>query len=421
MSNVEDPRNPAKITFSLPCLAFTAILMFICRLQARRQIGFRLRTFEGAAKLAALFGAPRTPHGDTINQAFKRIDYGQAQEAITGFTETLIRDKTLYPYRLFDRYHVVAIDGTETLTFNRRHCDQCLTRTHSGNTSYYHPILEAKIVTPNGLACSLLTEFIENAAPNPSKQDCELKAFYRLADRLKKRFPRQPLLLALDGLFAGGPTFRICRRNNWRFMITLKDGDLKSVHEEFNALTRLQPENRLIWRTGPDGEIRQVYRWVEDIAYRDAEGHDHQINVLECRETKIGSAGEAKTTTYKWVTDCPITPNNVVALANQGGRIRWKIENEGFNCQKNGGYGLEHAYSENENAAKVFYFLMQIAHLIAQLMQKSNLLGRNWADSIGSLTNTGRLLLEAWRTLRLTPEDIAVWLDQRIQIRLDPP
>ena len=54
-----------------------------------------------------------------------------------------------------------------------------------------------------------MTEFVENPSQNPTKQDCELKAFYRLAKRLK-RFPRLPICLLLDGLFAGGPTFALC-------------------------------------------------------------------------------------------------------------------------------------------------------------------------------------------------------------------
>jgi len=96
--------------------------------------------------------------------------------------------------------------------FRRRHCLHCLTRTHQGKTLYYHPVLEAKLVTPKGLVFSLMTEFIENPGDKVSKQDCELKAFYRMAERLKARFPRLPLLLSLDGLFAGGPTFNLCRR-----------------------------------------------------------------------------------------------------------------------------------------------------------------------------------------------------------------
>lgn len=48
-----------------------------------------------------------------------------------------------------------------------------------GTILYYHPVLEAKLVTANGFAFSLMTEFIENAPPPAGPQDCELKAFYR--------------------------------------------------------------------------------------------------------------------------------------------------------------------------------------------------------------------------------------------------
>jgi hypothetical protein len=41
--------------------------------------------------------------------------------------------------------------------------------------------------------------------------------------------------------------------------------------------------------------------------------------------------------------------------------------NEGFNTQKNGGFALEHAYSKKPVASKVFYFLLQMAHLLFHL------------------------------------------------------
>ena len=134
--------------------------------------------------------------------------------------------------RLLDHYYLVAIDGTGVLVFSERHCAQCLTRTHLGVTTYYHPVLEAKLVTTTGFAFSLLTEFIENPGETPTKQDCELKAFYRLAARLKQRFPRLPICLLLDGLYAGGPTFTICEQAGWKYLITLQDGDLPSVHRD---------------------------------------------------------------------------------------------------------------------------------------------------------------------------------------------
>ena len=393
--------------------------MFLFHLKARRQIGLLLRNGPSVHKFQTLFGVERFPHGDTLEATFTNLETDQIQAVVTGMTETLIRKKVLYSYRLLRIYFIVAIDGTGTISFSRRHCPHCLTRTHNGKTLYYHPILEAKLITSNGFAFSLMTEFIENPGDKTTKQDCELKAFYRLAERLKSRFPRLPILLSMDGLFAGGPTFDLCHRYGWKFMIVLKDDELPSVNEEFDALSKLQPENRLAWRTGKEAQIKQVFRWVDDIAYVDSLKKEHTLSAIECLETKPDKEGQKKTTKFKWVTNYHVSYKNVTTLSNDGGRMRWKIENEGFNVQKKGGYELEHAYTNNPNSAKVFYFLLQIAHLLAQLLYKANLLKRDFPGGFGSAKNLAFRLLEAWRNASITKADIAITFQKRFQIRFD--
>ena len=108
-------------------------------------------------------------------------------------------------------------------------------------------VVETKLVTPNGFAIPLFTEFVENTGNDP-KQDCELKAFYRMADKIKAHFPRLPILLTIDGLFACGPVFEVCKEHGWKFMVVLKDGSLPTVNQEFRSLLPLQPENRLTFR-----------------------------------------------------------------------------------------------------------------------------------------------------------------------------
>lgn len=393
--------------------------MFLCRLRARRQIGLLLRNGPSVEKVQALFGVDAFPHGDTLDDAFSKLNPDQVQDVVSALTETLIRKKVLYPYRLFDHYFVVAIDGTGILSFSERHCPHCLTQTKNGKTLYYHNVLEAKLVTPNGFALSLMTEFIENPGENPKKQDCELKAFYRMAERLKKRFPRLPLLLSLDGLFAGGPTFEVCTRCGWKFMIVLKDDSLPSVNQEFTALSALQPENQLRWSTGKKAQIKQAFRWVDDILYVDSNSREHTISVVECLETKPDDKGQSKTTKFKWITNYGVSEKNVIQLANEGGRIRWKVENEGFNVQKTGGYGLEHAYTNDPTSAKIFYFLLQIAHMLAQLLDKGSLLKKAFPGGFGSAKNLAFRLLEAWRNSRLSNEAIQAMLRAQFQIRFE--
>ncbi len=93
---------------------------------------------------------PRCPHGDTLNYADLRSNVTQVQEVVSGMTETLIRCKALYRHRLLDRYFLVVMDGTGMLTYTERHCPHCMTRTYNGRTLYYHPVLEAKLVTETG-------------------------------------------------------------------------------------------------------------------------------------------------------------------------------------------------------------------------------------------------------------------------------
>jgi hypothetical protein len=420
--SVDDPRRPELIIYPLGALAFTGVLMYLCHLGARRQIAHLFReNGPSAAKFQALFDTDTCPHGDTLDAAFGRLDPDQVQAVVTAMIRALMRKKVLDRYRLLGHYFVIAIDGTGRLTFPERHCPHCMTVTHDGQTTYYHPVLEAKLVLPNGFAFSILTEFIENPAENPSKQDCELKAFYRLAERLKAEFPRLPICLSLDSLFAGGPTMSVCEQYNWQYMIVHKEGDIPFIHQEFEALLPLTPENHLTFLTGPQGKTRQKYRWVNDISYVDSEKKKHTLGVLECVENKPDPKGQSQTTRFRWITNFKLKDKQIIELANEGGRIRWKIENEGFNVQKNGGFDLEHAYTTDPIASKVFYFLLQIAHLLAQLIEKGSLFRQAFPAGVGSAKNIAFRLLEAWRNLRLSANRIQEMLDARLQIRFVPP
>ena len=338
---------------------------------------------------------------------------------------SLIRGKALDRYRLLRRWRVVAVDGTGHVSFARPHCPHCLTMTLSGRTYYYHNVLEAKLVTANGLALSMGNQWIDNrhrerlsgADAEAVRQDCELKAFARLAPMLKNAYPQAPLCIAGDSLLACGPVFQTCKDNRWAFVLTLKPGRMPACWEEFQALLEADDGRPLAVHL-PDG-VRQQYRWINQIDYVDAEGRHFLLNAIQCTETCKG-----KGQTFAWVTNLPVTDKTVAAIAHYAGRDRWKIENTGFNTQKNGGYELEHVYGERADLLECYYLLLQIAHMIWQLVEKGSLLrkvaerhGKTVVGLYGSVRNLARRLLECLRFHRLPPE--AFEPPARFQIRLD--
>ncbi|MFC1453120.1 hypothetical protein ACFLSJ_07255, partial [Verrucomicrobiota bacterium] len=99
----------------------------------------------------------------------------------------------------------------------------------------------------------------------------------------------------------------------------------------------------------------------------------------------------------KLVTPCGMALSLATEmLSNEGGRLRWKIENEGFNVQKNDGYEMEHPYSEHPNAFKIFCLLLLMAHYLSQLILHGSLI-RTLAESFGSARNFARRLAESMR------------------------
>jgi len=87
-------------------------------------------------------------------------------------------------------------------------------------------------------------------------------------------------------------------------------------------------------------------------------------------ETRITNQG-IETTKFAWLTDSRPNKDNAAKLAKEA-RCRWKIE-EMFNVQKNGGYELKRNFGRIGFAMKNYYYLLQIAHILHQLMIRNDL------------------------------------------------
>ena len=272
-----------------------------------------------------------------------------------------------------------------------------------------------------GMVIPLMSEFLtyEAGADGQRKQDCETKAFHRLAARIKKAFPRLPILLLLDGLYPNGPIMERCRGYHWDFMIVLKDGSLSSVWEEYHSLAHEQQANRMQQNWG---ERRQHFQWVNAIRYEYGPNAKKaiDIHVVVCREQWEEVDPDTleivtKESKHAWISSRPLSRLNVHTRCNLGARYRWGIEGA-FLVEKHQGYAYEHAFAKQWNAMKGYHYLMRLAHLFNTLARFSKELAELFTTlgvqaAIGFIRNT---LTGPW----LAPDEIAQRMRRPFRLRL---
>lgn len=302
------------------------------------------------------------PHHVTENDYLKRLNPMELQDAIQDMVYDLIRRKSFDEAKFMGKW-IIIIDGTQLYSGDRKINNKCLERHYNKGTeqetvNYHVDVLEAKIYFGSSLVCSICSEFIENNGEDTEKQkkmseaerkqDCELKAFKRMSKKLKKAFPRLPIILLMDSLYASKSVMDICKENKWDYVIRFKDGSIPYIAKEYEKI--------------PDKEQEENAEYINEIEY---EGY--KVNLMKYRE-EVVEKGETKIKKFQWITNVKITHKNAIKLARTG-RKRWKIENEGFNRQKNWQADITHACSWAELALKNHYLMQQIADFMKQLYE----------------------------------------------------
>ena len=399
IAEMTDPRHPSYTTYTQGDLICLGLLKNICAVETMRQMNEKFNE-ETCIKTLALLsgheGLEELPDYGTVNYYLEQLSPDCLSQLRRKMVAELIRSKVFNQNRLLNKYWIVVLDGTGLFHFKERHCENCLVREYTdeeGNQKkdYFHKVLEAKILLADHLVISLGTEFIENENEEVSKQDCENAAAKRLMARLKKEYPRLPVCILGDGLYCVEPLMGICRKNGWKYLLNLKEGTQRNITKEFACLAEHGEGKQLQNACAEKGRLR-YYNHVEEIADKKETFH-----VLEYEYSDV--KGKHR---FLWATNIKIREGNAEELAKTG-RKRWKIENEGFNNQKNGIYKIEHLNSRNSNAMKNHYLLTQIADILMQLYLATNKL----VKSIGqSIKNTSSRLLESFRRQTINEEDV---------------
>ena len=371
-SHLSDPREKQGKQYGIDEIMMGGLSMFLFRTGSRNQLNNERTGGYFREHYRQMFGL-RLPHQDAVHDVLCELDNEQLEQVKMDMMSKLFEQKWLRSYRL-DDYYLVAVDATGIVSFEERHCPHCLTKSSkNGKVTYFHYVLEAKLVTHDGHALSLASEWIENPTGEYVKQDCERAAFIRLAQKLKKQYPRLPVCILADGLYPYENAFKICEDNHWKFIFVLQDKSLKTVQEELTLTRRRKPAAEF-YTVKQGWRITETYRYQTDIEYHEK----YRLNWIGCIETRNKTIAskttppqlKTETSCFEYVTNM-IPDKEKVRHIGHAGRLRWKIENEGFNTQKNGDYQLEHKYSRKSyNGMKNYYTLLQLAHAINQLIEK---------------------------------------------------
>lgn len=210
-----------------------------------------------------------------------------------------------------------------------------------------------------------------------SKNDSEQTAFRRFLEDFKREHPKLKVIFLLDALYANGPIIKLLRDNGYEFIISVKE--TKSVLflgvKEGESIgttnffeTNFEHGEKIIKKT------TMKYRYANNVRLHQDEASPF-VNLVEIQEVTewIGKKNKEERIerNFTFITNIIVTDENVEQLA-EGGRTRWKIENETFNTLKNRVYNLEHNYGHGEkNLTHNFIMSMFLAFLVDQVQELS--------------------------------------------------
>ena len=373
LSNLPDSRKRPR--YQVRELAMAVITMFLYKRGSRNNADNTASKINYKENIQRVFKM-KLPDLDTSNRLMKELAPEELETIKKEMVSILIKRKVFNKFRVMDLYHNVTLDGTGVHSYQYEPYPECPYKTYQDQKKVWTAmVLEAKIVCGNGFSISIATEWIKNPTDKEfDKQDSELKAFMRLAEKIKKLYPRLPVAITADGLYPNNTVFDICENNSWKYIITLKDGNLKTVWQEIGFLDRINDhigDQKL--KRKPNLLITEGYKGFQNIEYQ-----KHKLNIVEVliKQTPLKSCEEAENKRFAHVTNFSLSKQNLQEISYSG-RMRWKIENEGFNEQKNTGYNLKHKYSRTSFiATQNYYQCLQIAHIINQLSYKSSTINK---------------------------------------------
>lgn len=355
LSELTDKRNKSYITYNIKSIIMTRLMALICGITSMNEMNRKFNTEDTINNLSSICNnsLKEVPNWQTIQDVIEELDVEEINEIRKSMINSLIRSKMFDKFR-YEKSFQLIVDATGVSSHDYNLNNNCLSKKKDNKIKYFKYVLEAKLCVGN-LVLSLDTEWIENTTLNNEneKQDCEIKAFKRMAPRIKKNYPRLSFIVTGDALYATTPMINICNKYGWHYIFNLKKDRLKNIWEDFEDNINYENEVQ-----------KDNYYLSSNIEFK-----GNYINALRYTDKNNNK-------TFNYITDLKVNNSNIEDIVALG-RARWKIENCAFYVQKHNTFCISHLCSRNDNGIKIHYLFIQIAHIIRQLLEFGSLVLRS--------------------------------------------
>lgn len=379
---VPDHRASERITYPLEDILMAGFAVFSLKFPSLLKFEDEIRNKrKGRSNLQTIYNVKDVPSDTRMREVLDEVDTSYLRKPFTQLFALAQRFKVLEGFEFFDDEYLLPIDGSGYFMSDNVHCDSCHRTVNKNDNSvrYHHEMLVGSIVHPDKrCVLPLAPEPLRKQDSKSIKSDSESSGMKRFLSDFRREHPKLKVNVVADALHATGPMIKLLKEYKMGFILSVQPGSHGSL---FKGLEKWSEQGKVkqFIRTDILGEkIKKNRKQTFRFANRILMNHSHldlSVNVLDFEEITewVSSKGAMKreVTKFTWVTDKVITKDNAAKIM-QGGRARWKIENETFNSLKNQGYEFEHNFGHGyKNLSVNMSYLMMLAFLFDQLSELS--------------------------------------------------
>jgi hypothetical protein len=366
-----------------------------------------LKNKKGKSNLEKLFGVENIPSDRQIKNLLDTISPDFLYSLFWDAHKLSEEQAVLKKYESYAGQILIANDGTETISSEKLHCQNCSHRKlRSGKTQYFHSVLLPVIVKAGiSKVLALAPEFI-TPQDGHEKQDCERVATKRWVKRHAKHLKGWRYTMLGDDLYSNQPLCESFLEAELNFILVCKPDSHVELYRTLEFLEKSGSVEEIVERhwNGRYYE-KHIYRFVNDLPLR----QEKPLLVNWVEMIVLREDTDKMEYHNSFITNHRLDKDNAIPVA-QDGRTRWKSENEANNTLKNQGYNFEHNFGHGEeylaNFLATLNLLAFLLHTLLDLLDEEYQLLRKNLVTRKDFFNDFRTLLrymifESWESLML--------------------